>query len=91
MASLVPSTHDQSEATVIAREIACRGPPSRPLTARRDPERTAGVLVCTDLACRDRLEYFAERNGVDARPKVEALLQRMSRFADSLYGDPTKS
>lgn len=61
------------------------------LTARRDRERTAGVLVCSDLGCRERLEYFAERKGVDVGPKITTLLQRMNRFADSLYADPTKS
>lgn len=61
------------------------------LTARRDRERTAGVMVCSDLGCRDRLEYFADRKGIDVRPKMTALLERMSRFADTRYGDPTKS
>lgn len=61
------------------------------LTARRDRERTAGVLVCSDLGCRDRLEYFADRRGVDVAPKIQTLLTRMSRFADTLWADPTKS
>jgi len=61
------------------------------LTARRDRERTAGVLVCSDLGCRERLESFAGRKGLDVRPKITALLERMNRFADTLYGDPTKS
>ena len=61
------------------------------LTARRDRERTAGVLVCSDLGCRDRLEYFADRKGVDVAPQIATLLQRMNRFADTLYADPTKS
>lgn len=61
------------------------------LTARRDRERTAGVLVCSDLGCRDRLEYLADRRGVDVGPKITTLLQRMARFADTLYADPTKS
>src|SRR6478672_7461018 len=33
------------------------------LTARRDRERTAGILVCADLGCRDRLEYVAGKAG----------------------------
>lgn len=61
------------------------------LTARRDRERTVGVLVCSDLGCRDRLEDLADRRGVDVAPKIHSLLTRMSRFADTLYADPTRS
>jgi hypothetical protein len=57
------------------------------LTARRNRERTAGVLVCTDLGCRDRLEYLAGRAGVDVEPAIRTLLQRMGRFADTLEFD----
>jgi hypothetical protein len=61
------------------------------LTARRNRERTAGVLVCSDLGCRDRLEYVANRAGVDVEPATRTLLQRMGRFADTLEFDRTRS
>lgn len=54
------------------------------LTARRDRTRTVGVLVCSDLGCRDRLEYVANRAGVDVEPSMITLLDRMNRFADGL-------
>ncbi len=55
------------------------------LTARRDRERTAGVLVCSDLGCRDRLEYVADRAGVDVGPLMLTVLQRMDKFAETLH------
>jgi hypothetical protein len=61
------------------------------LTARRDRQRTVGVLVCSDLGCRDRLDYVAARAGVDAEPAIRALLQRMDRFAETLDFERTGS
>jgi hypothetical protein len=61
------------------------------LTARRDRERTAGILVCADLGCRDRLEYVANRAGIDVEPAMRTLLQRMGRFADTLDFDRVSS
>lgn len=57
------------------------------LSARRNRVRTAGVLVCSDLGCRDRLEYVANRAGVNLAPAIRTLLQRMARFADTLDFD----
>jgi hypothetical protein len=57
------------------------------LTARRNRVRTAGVLVCSDLGCRDRLEYVANKAGVDVEPAIRTLLKRMGRFADTLEFD----
>jgi hypothetical protein len=57
------------------------------LTARRDRTRTAGIMVCADLGCRERLEDRAERAGVDVAPAMTKLLERMQRFADSLDFD----
>jgi hypothetical protein len=55
------------------------------LTARRTRERTAGVLVCSDLGCRERIEELAMRAGADAEPALLALLRRMERFAETLH------
>jgi hypothetical protein len=54
------------------------------LTARRDRERTVGVLVCSDLGCGERIEFVANRAGVDAGPAMLSLLRRMDRFAATL-------
>ena len=61
------------------------------LVARRNRNRTAGVLVCSDLGCRERLEYVANRTGVDVGPAILTLLQRMGRFADTLEGEKSSS
>ena len=57
------------------------------LTARRDRKRTAGVLVCADLGCRERIEDRADRRGEDARPAMAKVLARMERFALGLDFD----
>jgi len=54
------------------------------LTARRDLRRIAGIFVCADLKCRDRLEDRADRAGVDAAPALAKLLSQMHLFAESL-------
>lgn len=55
------------------------------LSARRSRQRTAGVLVCSDLGCRERIEDVTMRTGTDAGPAMLALLTHMGRFADSLH------
>jgi len=64
------------------------------LTARRDLKRIAGIMVCADLNCRDRLEDRADRAGVDVAPAMRKLLSRMRLFAESLdvgiHDDPER-
>lgn len=64
------------------------------MTARRDLKRIAGIMVCADLGCRERLEDRAERAGVDAAPAITKLLSRMERFAETLdpgtHDDPER-
>jgi hypothetical protein len=54
------------------------------LTARRDLKRIAGIMVCADLNCRERLEDRANQAGKDVAPAMAKLLSRMQRFAESL-------
>ena len=54
------------------------------MAARRDLKRIAGIMVCADLGCRERLEDRAERAGVEVGPAMTRLLERMQRFAESL-------
>ena len=57
------------------------------MTARRDRNRWAGIMICADLGCRERVEDRADRAGVDARPAMTKLLSRIQRFAESLDTD----
>lgn len=54
------------------------------LTARRDERSTVGVIVCTDLKCRERLEDVSDRHGLDLDRAMLALLQRMDQFVTRL-------
>lgn len=64
------------------------------MTARRDRRRIAGIMICADLGCRERLEDRADRAGIDAAPAIAKLLSRMQRFAESLdvesHDDPER-
>jgi len=57
------------------------------LAARRDRKRTIGILVCSDIGCRERMEDAADRAGADARPLVAKVLHRMEQFANRLDFD----
>jgi hypothetical protein len=57
------------------------------MTARRDPKRVAGIMLCADLGCRERLEDRADRAGIDVAPAMTKLLSRMQRFAESLVAE----
>ncbi len=57
------------------------------LTARRDRRSTIGILVCSDLGCRERIEDAADRAGANVHPAMEKLLHRMDRFAARLDFD----
>lgn len=54
------------------------------LTARVTGNRTAGVHVCTDLACKQHVEDEADRAGRSAVPELHALLERIGRFASEV-------
>jgi hypothetical protein len=56
------------------------------LTARINATRSAGVQVCADLGCRQRIEDEADRQGISAVPLLRALLERMGRFAHEGLG-----
>ena len=51
------------------------------LSARVHSKRSVGVHVCADLSCQRKLEDGANRNGQNVKPALEALVQRMGRFA----------
>lgn len=54
------------------------------LTARVDAKKTAGVHVCHDLSCREKLEEEANRLGTSAKPQVDKLIERMGKFASDV-------
>jgi hypothetical protein len=54
------------------------------MAARRDLKRIAGIMLCADLGCRERLEDRADRAGIDVAPAMTKLLSEMQRFAESL-------
>lgn len=51
------------------------------LTAIVNGRKRAGVLVCTDLSCQQKIEEEADRQGRSAVPQMEKLVERMGRFA----------
>lgn len=51
------------------------------LTAQVNRNKRAGVHVCTDLGCREKLEDECNRIGRSVLPAMEKLLERMGRFA----------
>jgi hypothetical protein len=51
------------------------------LTATVNSRRRAGVNVCADLSCKDKLEEAANRGGYSVLPSMQRLLERMGRFA----------
>ena len=51
------------------------------LSAYVNAKKRAGVYVCTDLSCAQKLEDEANRGGYSARPGIEKLVARMGRFA----------
>ncbi len=60
------------------------------LSARLDAKRTIGVHICSDLGCQRKLEDEADRSGGSPLPALEALVERMGRFArDGLKIDLT--
>jgi hypothetical protein len=56
------------------------------LTARVNARKRAGVLVCSDLGCKQKLEDEANRSGRSVAPAMEGLLARMGRFASEVLG-----
>jgi hypothetical protein len=51
------------------------------LTARVHAKKRAGVNVCADLSCKQKVEDEANRAGRSALPMLEKLVARMGRFA----------
>lgn len=51
------------------------------LTATVNANKRAGVHVCADLSCRQKIEDAANRSGISVRPALEKLVLRMGRFA----------
>ena len=56
------------------------------ITAKISGKRTAGVFVCTDIACAKKIEDEANRNGVSPLPALATLIERMGRFANEGLG-----
>lgn len=51
------------------------------LTARVNSKKKAGINVCTDLSCREKIEDEANRSGRSPLPQLAKLVERMGRFA----------
>ncbi|MEW5740140.1 MAG: FBP domain-containing protein [Myxococcota bacterium] len=56
------------------------------LTARVTGTKTAGVHVCTDLSCKQKVEDECDRAGRSAVPELNALVERIGRFASEVLG-----
>jgi hypothetical protein len=56
------------------------------LTANRNSRKRAGIYVCADLDCQTRAEDAALRAGRSPLDAVQALLERMGRFAEQGLG-----
>ncbi len=52
------------------------------LTTYVNTQKRAGILVCSDLSCKQKLEDEADRSGTSALPAIHKLLGRMGRFAE---------
>ena len=51
------------------------------LTAQVNGKKRAGMLLCSDLSCKQKLEDEANRSGRSVLPAMAKLLERMGRFA----------
>jgi len=51
------------------------------LTATVNARKRAGVHICADLGCKQKLEDAANRGGYSVLPSMERLLERIGRFA----------
>jgi hypothetical protein len=56
------------------------------LTATVNRQKRAGVHACVDLSCVTKIEDEANRSGRSPLPAIEALLNRMGRFAHEALG-----
>lgn len=56
------------------------------LTARVNGKKRAGVHLCVDLSCKQKLEDEADRAGRSALPAIEGLVERIARFAEDALG-----
>jgi len=56
------------------------------LTAIVTAKKRAGVHVCADLSCREKLEDDANRAGRSVLPAMAKLVERMGRFASDVLG-----
>jgi len=56
------------------------------LTAEESARRKVGVLVCSDLRCRERVEEAGDRAGRDVAASRRQLLERIARFANEALG-----
>jgi hypothetical protein len=54
------------------------------LTATVNAKKRAGVHVCYDLSCREKLEEEANRLGTSAKPAVDKVVARMGKFASDV-------
>ena len=56
------------------------------LTTDVNSHRRVGVSLCVDLRCKEKLEDVADRTGRHPREALEALKERMFRFAHEALG-----
>ncbi|MBL9038683.1 MAG: FBP domain-containing protein [Archangium sp.] len=54
------------------------------LTARINAKKLAGIHLCSDLRCKEKLEEQANLAGSNVKPAIEKLVARMGRFASEV-------
>ncbi|MBC7794466.1 MAG: FBP domain-containing protein [Clostridia bacterium] len=56
------------------------------LTAYVNSRKRAGIHVCSDLSCKQKLEEEADRTGRSAHVGIDKVVQRMAKFAHDVLG-----
>jgi hypothetical protein len=56
------------------------------LTTYVNAQKRAGVHVCTDLSCKQKLEEEANRQGKSVKPALDKLVDTMGKFAHDVLG-----
>jgi FBP C-terminal treble-clef zinc-finger len=56
------------------------------VTADVNSRKRAGITVCLDLSCQDKIEDAANRSGRSALDAKKALMERIGRFATEALG-----
>ena len=56
------------------------------LTATVNAKKRAGVHVCLDLSCRQKIQDEADRTGKSPQPALDRVITRMGKFAQDALG-----